>query len=272
MEAVGDPSNTLSNFLCSGLIVSAWGFFLLNGVADPEGGTKALWPIFGIANQLLASIALCFGTVILLKRQLRLMDGRPAIALVTALPLAWLLTVTTTAAVQKIGHADPRIGFLAAARKADTDYVQLQLELEKVANDATAAEAVGKKMRAAQRVSLNMRTDAAVTVGFLTLVAVLLGITSWEAALLLSRRKEAVLSETEPVWLAAPDAQKNGVPVAGIVGLGLALIQELSGQAAVERERIVQQTQCECPPNTNPRANAFLLSSKRRFEGVNRCC
>ena len=271
-KPLGDPSNMFSNFFCSGLIVSAWGFFLLNGVADPEGGTKALWPIFGIANQLLASIALCFGTVILLKRQLQLPGGRPAVALATALPLAWLLTVTTTAAVQKIGHSDPRIGFLAAARKADADYVQLQSEMEKAGKDTTAAESFGKKMRAARRVSLNMRTDAAVTAGFLALVAVLLGITSWEVALLLSRRKEAVLSETEPVWLAGPDAQRNGVPVAGMVGLGLALIQELSGQAAVERERMVQQAQCECPPNTNPRANAFLLSSKRRFEGVNRCC
>ena len=267
-----DPSNHLSNFLCSGLIVGAWGFFLLNGVADPEGGTKALWPIFGIANQLLASIALCLCTLVLLKRQLRLPGGRPAVALATALPLAWLLTVTTTAAVQKIGHSDPRIGFLAAARKADADCVQLQAELGKGSEDASAVAQLEKKLKAARRISLNMRTDAVVTAGFLALVAVLLGITVREAALLLSGRKPAVLSETEQVWLDAPDAQRSGVPVAGMVGLGLALIQELSGEAAVERERLVQQTRCECPPNTNPRANAFLLSSKRRFEGVNRCC
>jgi carbon starvation protein len=269
-KPLGDPSNAFSNLLSSGLIVGAWGFFLLNGVADPEGGTKALWPIFGMANQLLASIALCFGTLILLKRQLRLPQGRPAVALVTAVPLAWLLLVTTSAAVQKIAHEDPRIGFLAAARKADGESVKL--EAERAAAGVGEADLLTKKIRAAQRLSLNMRVDVAVTAFFLALVAVLLGISIREAILLISGRKLSVLSEDEPVWLEQVDAQRPGVPVAGIVGLGLTLIQELSGQAAVERERVVQQARCECPPKTNPRANAFLLSTKRRFEGVNRCC
>jgi len=269
-KPLGDPSNAFSNLLSSGLIVGAWGFFLLNGVADPEGGTKALWPIFGMANQLLASIALCFGTLILLKRQLRLPQGRPAVALVTAVPLAWLLLVTTSAAVQKIAHEDPRIGFLAAARKADGESVKL--EAERAAAGVGEADLLTKKIRAAQRLRLNMRVDVAVTAFFLALVAVLLGISIREAILLISGRKLSVLSEDEPVWLEQADAQRPGVPVAGIVGLGLTLIQELSGQAAVERERVVQQARCECPPKTNPRANAFLLSTKRRFEGVNRCC
>jgi len=269
-KPLGDPSNAFSNLLSSGLIVGAWGFFLLNGVADPEGGTKALWPIFGMANQLLASIALCFGTLILLKRQLRLPQGRPAVALVTAVPLAWLLLVTTSAAVQKIAHEDPRIGFLAAARKADGESVKL--EAERAAAGVGEADLLTKKIRAAQRLRLNMRVDVAVTAFFLALVAVLLGISIREAILLISGRKLSVLSEDEPVWLEQADAQRPGVPVAGIVGLGLKLIQELSGQAAVERERVVQQARCECPPKTNPRANAFLLSTKRRFEGVNRCC
>jgi carbon starvation protein len=269
-KPLGDPSNAFSNLLSSGLIVGAWGFFLLNGVADPEGGTKALWPIFGMANQLLASIALCFGTLILLKRQLRLPQGCPAVALVTAVPLAWLLLVTTSAAIQKIAHEDPRIGFLAAARKADGESVKL--EAERAAAGVGEADLLTKKIRAAQRLSLNMRVDVAVTAFFLALVAVLLGISIREAILLISGRKLSVLSEDEPVWLEQADAQRPGVPVAGIVGLGLTLIQELSGQAAVERERVVQQARCECPPKTNPRANAFLLSTKRRFEGVNRCC
>ena len=98
-KPLGDPGNLGANILASALIVAGWGYFLISGVHDPEGGTRALWPIFGIANQLLASIALCLATTILLKMQLT-RQRRPAVALVTLLPLAWLLTVTTTAAVQ----------------------------------------------------------------------------------------------------------------------------------------------------------------------------
>ncbi len=266
---LGNTSNQLSNVLCSGLIVAAWGFFLLNGVADPEGGTKALWPIFGIANQLLASIALCLGTMIVLKHQLRKPEGRPAIALVTALPLAWLLSVTVTAAVEKIGHQDPRIGFLAAAAKAKADLAILEQE---ASADPEKAPALEKKMAAARRLRLNMQTDAAVTAGFLALVAVLLGLTVREATLLLAGKKEPELSESEPVWLPQLDAKRPGVPVAGLVSVGVALLQELSGQAAVEREHAVQVRECSCPPTVNPRANAFLLSADRRLSGVNRCC
>jgi hypothetical protein len=57
-----------------------------------------------------------------------------------------------------------------------------------------------------------------------------------------------------------------------MLAIGAALLQELSGEAAVERERTIQQTECSCPPNTNPRANAFLLSAERRFSTPNRCC
>jgi carbon starvation protein len=268
-EPMGNPSNPFSNFLCSGLIVSAWGFFLLNGVADPDGGTKALWPIFGIANQLLASIALCLGTMILLKTQLRKPGGRPAIALVTALPLLWLLCVTVTAAVEKIGHPDPRIGFLAAAQKADGEIAAMQQEVESSPDSAAALE---KKIKAARRLSLNMRTDAVVTAGFLSLVAILLGITAREAIALLRGKKTPVLSESEPVWLPQLDSTSSGVPVAGILGLSVTLIQELSGEAAIERERAAQIAACTCPRDTNPRANAFLLTADRRFNGINRCC
>ncbi len=269
-KPLGDPSNQASNFLCSGLIVAGWGFFLLNGVADPEGGTKALWPIFGIANQLLASIALSLGTIILLKQQLRKPYGRPALALVTVIPLLWLLSVTVTAAVEKISHSDPRIGFLAAARKAGNDVETLEKEALEAPPEALPA--LQKKRDAAARVQLNMRTDAAVTAGFLALVGVLLVITLAEAVALLTGKKQAELSETEPMWLKQLDAQKSGVPVAGLVGLGVAMVQELSGQAAIERERAVVVAECTCPPNTNPRANAFLLSTDRRFKGINRCC
>jgi len=271
-KPLGDPSNLFSNLFCSALMVAGWGFFLLNGVADPEGGTKALWPIFGIANQLLASIALCLGTLILLKKQLARPDGRPWIAAITGAPLLWLLTVTVSAAVEKIGHPDPRIGFLAAAEKANSLLPALEKTLAEASDDSARA-AAQKAVRANQRLQLNMKTDAVVTAGFLALVAILLGITIREALLLLARKKEPVLSETEPVWIPLDEARSSGVPVMSAVALGCALAQELSGEAAVERERQVQAQECVCEITpAKGRANAFLLTSERRFKGVQRCC
>ena len=267
-----DPSNVFSNVICSTLVVAGWGFFLLNGVADPEGGTKALWPIFGIANQLLASIALCLGTLVILKKQLSQPGGRPVFALATFLPLVWLLSVTVTAAVEKIGHPDPRIGFLSAARKADADLKVLQKE-ESAATEPTAKGGLQKKIAANRRLHTNMLTDAFVAGGFLTLVAILLGITLKEALLLIQHRKPPVLSENTPVWLPAQDVTRPGVPVAGLLALGASLLQELSGEAAIERERNLQQTECNCPEGRlSPRANAFLLTAERRFRTPNRCC
>jgi carbon starvation protein len=98
-----------SVLITSATVVAAWGYFLYIGVIDPNGGVNILWPLFGMANQMLAGIALAVATGILIK------SGKLKYAWVTGVPLAWLVTVTTSAAWEKILSTDVRIGFFAAA-------------------------------------------------------------------------------------------------------------------------------------------------------------
>ena len=152
----------------SALIVAAWGFFLWQGVKDPLGGINSLWPLFGIANQLLATVALCVATTIIIKMH------RAKYAAITLVPLAWLVAVTFTASWHKILDPNPKIGFLAQAQAV-------------AASPATSATA---------RLVFNNRLDAAVTAMLLAMVALVLfeSIRQWIA--ILGGGKAAQVTET----------------------------------------------------------------------------
>jgi carbon starvation protein len=151
----------------SALIVGAWGWFLWQGVKDPLGGINSLWPLFGIANQLLATVALCVATTIVIKM------GRARYAWVTMAPLMWLVVVTFSASWQKIFAADPKIGFLAHARQLS----------------ASGGENVS-------RLVLNDRIDAMVTGILVSLVAVILVESVMRWANVLSGRSTALVKES----------------------------------------------------------------------------
>jgi carbon starvation protein len=152
----------------SALIVLGWGYFLWQGVKDPLGGINSLWPLFGIANQLLATVALCVATTIVIKM------GKARYAFVTLAPLIWLVAVTFTAAWQKMFDANPRIGFLAHARQL----------------------AEGPAVPATGRLIFNDRMDAAVTGILMAMVAVILIESAVLWVRVLSGRKEARVKET----------------------------------------------------------------------------
>jgi len=161
-----------SNLLASALVVVAWGYFLVQGVLDPLGGINSLWPLFGISNQLLAAVALCVGTTIIIKA------GKLRYAWVTLVPLCWLLAVTLTAGWQKVFASDPRLGFLAHARD-------------------TAAKIAAGGVDAAKgaRLIFNDRIDAALALIFMTMVVALLLASVKEWVAVARGRKVPVLKE-----------------------------------------------------------------------------
>ncbi len=277
-KPLGDTKNGVANIFASVLIVIAWGAFLIMGVRDPQGGIKALWPLFGIANQLLASIALCLATTIILKMALRREDRRPALALVTLIPLVWLLAVTGTASVQKIFHPNPRIGFVADTKVKDEQLPALQQALAAAPADPTSPERIAaeKAVRDNRTLAFNNRVDTVVTSIFLALTAVIVVLSLREWFQLLRGTKEPVLQETEPVYLSLDEMGKprQPMPVMGMIAFACTMLKEISGQAAIEREQATPEM-CACAKEESPakaRRNAFLLSTERRFSNVNRCC
>jgi len=173
--------------MTSGVVVAMWGWFLYQGVMDPLGGINSLWPLFGISNQLLAAVALCVGTTIIIKM------GKARYAWVTILPLTWLAAVTLTAGWQKIFSADPKLGFLSHARLV-TDTV------------ATGALPAGvQTLTDARRLILNDRIDALVAAFFLLSVIVILVASAHEWFTVVTGRKLARTTEVpfEPATKAA---------------------------------------------------------------------
>ena len=151
-KPLGNTEYLPANLLGTGLCVGLWGYFLYQGVVDPLGGINTLWQLFGVGNQMLAGIALLLCTSVLVKMK------RQRYVWVTLLPTAWLLITTLTAGVQKIFDSDPKIGFLALARKF---------------SDAAAQGTVlapAKSIAEMQRVAFNNYLDAVVCGFFVVLV------------------------------------------------------------------------------------------------------
>jgi carbon starvation protein len=207
-EPLGNTKSSFANLVSSVFLVSAWGYFLVQGVLDPLGGINTLWPLFGIANQLLSVIALCLATTILLKLGFRVP------ALTTIVPLSWVTIVTFTAAIEKIFSSNPRIGFISAASAAS-----VKLSREGLTE---------KQMVEVSRTVNNLHVDAAVAGFFLILVGAIIVVSIHHWVKILSGKASVKTSETEVIFL-PPEALieannhglRHGVQGAALVVLGV---------------------------------------------------
>jgi carbon starvation protein len=173
-----------ANLVCTGLAVSGWGWFLYQGVVDPLGGINTLWPLFGIANQMLAGLAMIFVCAALVKMK------RDRHLWVAALPTAWLLACTLAAGWQKLFHADPKIGFLANARRFS----------DALARGEVLAPA--KSIDEMRRVVFNNHLDAGLCALFMAVVVLTL-VFALRTALQARRSLEPTARETPHVALDA---------------------------------------------------------------------
>ena len=166
-----------ANLLATGLCVATWGYFLYQGVVDPLGGINTLWPLFGIANQMLAAVALMLGTVVLFKMK------RERFAWVAILPTIWLLACTLTAGWLKVFSSDVKVGFLANADRYANALAQGQLL------------APAKTQHAMEQIVFNNRLDAGLCLLFLFVVLTVL-VYSVKACLQARAQNRATSSET----------------------------------------------------------------------------
>ncbi len=180
---LGDTQSWLGNVLATGLVVSGWGYFLYQGAIDPAGIAKSLWPIFGISNQLLAVIAFCLGTVILIKM------GKVRYSWTTVVPLLFLAMVTFTAGWLKIFSAHSA-GFLPEIHKQQA---------------LLAQGLTGPALKAAQVSLANARIDLVITAAFLLAVALIVLGTIRECYMLLAKKKPMNLRESLYVPLPSAD-------------------------------------------------------------------
>lgn len=243
-KPLGDTRSYPANITASVLFASAWGYFLYSGVKDPLGGVNSLWPLFGIANQLLACVALCLGSTLIIKM------GKARHVWVTLLPLGWLSAVTFTAGFQKIGDANPRVGFLAMAHKLSADLA--------------AGRIPAAKLAATRALIFTSYLDAVAAGIFLALVVAILIVSVREWALILSGRKQPVLHETEPVWLSSPaaEAQRPWWRLGATAVVLGSLARELSGEAAAARTELPADQALE----------ATLAHKYDNSKGPSRCC
>ncbi len=182
-KPLGNTRSLPSNVFASAVLVGAWGYFLYQGVVDPLGGINTLWPLFGIANQLLAVIAFCLGTTILIKM------GKARYLLVTVIPLLFLMSATFSAGYIKLFDANPKMGFISGAKFYD---------------DKIAAGGTEKELAEWGAQQFNFNVDTVVTAFFLLAVAIIFLGCLLEWIKLLSGSKKVVLNE-DP-YVAAPNA------------------------------------------------------------------
>jgi carbon starvation protein len=177
-----------ANLIATALCVTGWGYFLYQGVVDPLGGINTLWPLFGIANQMLAAIALTFATVTLIKMK------RERYIWVTLVPTLWLVICTVTAGAQKIFSEKPGIGFLAHAKKFSADFA------------AGKITAPAKTLEDMQRVIFNDYVDATLASLFTLVVLAMVGFGIRSA---LAARKANQPTAMETPYVALAGAQRT---------------------------------------------------------------
>lgn len=298
-KPLGNIRSLKSNLVSSGIMVCLWGYFLIQGVRDPLGGVNSLWPLFGIANQMLAVIALSLATTIILKTCLQKFNNsqqvpiptllkKSAPVLIAFIPMIWLVSVTFTAGYQKIFNDDPQVGFISQARLLESKIPLLQTDFDnaKKSGDTEKITDIEKTMKFNQTLIFTNKLDAVVTAIFITLVTIILILSAREWILLISQKREPQLRETPPVWL--PDyavSEKKSFKWLGWLTLFFLAIKEISGQSAVEREENLivanESNACQCGHSLKNKhknstydikKSAFLSATDHKYKNINRCC